>query len=193
MLNKERLGAFTDAIVAIAATIMVLELHTPAKPNLTSLLREGPTFLAYIVSFVLIYLVWFNHHNIFEKANIISVRTFLYNGIWLFLLTLIPFTTRWVGVAPDRTLPELLYTVDLFLWSLMFQIMDNQIRKDNPNTPTDETNNFGFRFLLYGSYFVSIIMAFIVPLISLLIIALIDVFCLVLIMRRHLRKDNSKR
>lgn len=191
MLNKERLGAFTDAIVAIAATIMVLELHTPAHANLASLLKEGPTFIAYIVSFVLIYLVWFNHHNIFEKADIISVRTFLYNGIWLFLLTLIPFTTRWVGVAPSSTLPELLYTLDLFLWSLMFQIMDNQIRKDNPGTTRDETNNFSFRFLLYGTYLIAIIMAFIIPVISLLIIALIDIFCLVLIMRYHLQQDKQ--
>lgn len=140
-MNKSRLEAFTDAIVAIAATIMVLELHTPSRPTLAGFLEEIPTFLTYIVSFVLIYLVWYNHHNLFNKATVISTRTYFLNGLWIFWLTLIPFTTRWVGAAPDKTVPELFYTLDLFLWSLSFQLMDHSILRDNPDAAADETDS----------------------------------------------------
>ena len=98
-MNKERLVAFTDAIVAIAATIMVLELHTPITDDWQGLREEWPTFLAYLISFSVIYVVWYNHHNLFAKAEVVTTRTFLLNGLWLFFLTLVPFTTGWVGSA----------------------------------------------------------------------------------------------
>ena len=69
-MNKNRLEAFTDAIIAIAATIMVLELHIPQYNTLASLVEEWPVFLAYFISFTLIYTVWYNHHNLFKKAKI---------------------------------------------------------------------------------------------------------------------------
>ena len=102
-MNKARLEAFTDAIIAIAATIMVLELQIPKEPTFRGLLGEWQTLLAYVISFVYIYVVWFSHHNIFKKATVITTRTFLYNGVWLFLLTLVPFTTKWVGSETQAT------------------------------------------------------------------------------------------
>lgn len=175
-MNKSRLEAFTDAIVAIAATIMVLELHTPAHPTLAGFLEEIPTFLTYIVSFVLIYLVWYNHHNLFNKATVISTRTYFLNGLWIFWLTLIPFTTRWVGAAPDKTAPELFYTLDLFLWSFSFQLMDHSILRDNPDAAADETDSPVFRTVMYAIYGVSVVMAFIVPVVPLFLFAALDVF-----------------
>ena len=74
-MNKNRLEAFSDAIIAIAATIMVLELHIPKLNNLSGLWEEWPVFLAYFISFTLIYAVWYNHHNLFKKANYISKQT----------------------------------------------------------------------------------------------------------------------
>ncbi|MCH3921863.1 TMEM175 family protein [Limosilactobacillus sp.] len=191
-MNKSRLEAFTDAIVAIAATIMVLELHTPQEPTIHGLLEEGPTFLTYIVSFVLIYLVWYNHHNIFKKAKVITTQTYIYNGLWIFWLTLIPFTTRWVGTAPDQTLPELIYTLDLFLWSLSFQLMDRQIIKDNPEVPRDETNSFGFRAALYSVYAISIIMAFFIPVGSLILIGFIDIAWVFIVNRSYWQQNETK-
>lgn len=117
-MNKARLEAFTDAIIAIAATIMVLELKVPAQATLQGLLSEWQVLLAYVISFIFIYVVWFSHHNIFKKAKTITARTFIYNGIWLFLLTLVPFTTRWVGSNVNATFPEFLYVLVLLLWSI---------------------------------------------------------------------------
>ncbi len=68
----------------------------------------------------MIWLVWAMHHDLFEKAEVITRKTFLVNGIWLFLLTIVPFTTAWVGSAPYSFLPEFLYPLNLLLWSGRF-------------------------------------------------------------------------
>lgn len=162
-MNKGRIEAFTDAIVAIAATIMVLELHPPKENNFSGLLEEWPVFLAYVISFSLIYIVWFNHHNLFNKAKLITPQTYLYNGVWLFFLTLVPFTTNWVGNAPTEVLPEFFYVLNLLLWSIMFQVMDNRVIKDNPGVERDATNTFTYRIFLYGGYGIALVMSFIWP------------------------------
>lgn len=174
-MNKGRIEAFTDAIVAIAATIMVLELHVPKEANIRGLIEEWPVFLAYIISFSLIYIVWFNHHNLFYKAKFISPRTYLYNGIWLFFLTLVPFTTNWVGSEPNKLLPEFLYVLNILLWTIMFQVMDNSIVKDNPGVAKDETNNFKYRSILYGGYLLAFAVAFIQPILCLFMILIFTV------------------
>ncbi len=92
-INKERLIAFTDAIIAIVAIIMVLELVTPSPPTFEGLFSQWPVFVAYITSFVLIYIVWYNHHNAFEKINRLSTKVFLLNDVWVFVLTILPFAT----------------------------------------------------------------------------------------------------
>lgn len=189
-LNKSRIEAFTDAIVAIAATIMVLELHVPKYNDLAGLIEEWPVFLAYIISFTLIYIVWYNHHNLFQKAKNISTSTYLINGVWLFFLTLIPFFTRWVGNAPESTLPEFFYALDLLLWSLLFQVMDHQIIKDNPDAPTDPTNTVRYRTFLYLGLVLALIISFIWPL-GCLIILVISIILLgigVFVMPREIKK-----
>lgn len=132
-------------------------------------------FLAYIISFSLIYIVWFNHHNLFYKAKIISPRTYLYNGIWLFFLTLVPFTTNWVGTEPNELLPEILYVSNILLWTIMFQILDNSIVKDNSDAAKDETNNFKYRLMLYCEYALAFAVAFIEPILCLFMILIFTV------------------
>lgn len=80
-INKERLVAFTDAIIAIGATVMVLELVTPDEPTFRGMLSQWPTFIAYITSFDLIYLVWLNHHNAFQKIDHVTIGIYAWNGI----------------------------------------------------------------------------------------------------------------
>lgn len=104
--------------------------------------------------------------------------------------TLIPFTTRWVGAAPNETLPELFYTLDLFLWSLCFQLMDHQIVKDNPGIVRDETNGFVFRATLYCTFIVAIVLAFILLIGSLVVIGLIDVAWFFLVDRSYWHQDK---
>lgn len=171
-MNKARLEAFTDAIIVIAATIMVLELKAPAQATLQGLLSEWQVLLAYVISFIFIYVVWFSHHNIFKKAKTITARTFIYNGIWLFLLTLVPFTTRWVGSNVNATFPEFLYVLVLLLWSIMFEVIDRQIIRDNPDVPKDPTNSRNYRLALYGGFVLAMIIAFFEPVCCMFIMAI---------------------
>lgn len=184
-INKERLIAFTDAIIAIAATIMVLELVVPEIPTFSGLITQWPTFLAYLNSFILIYIVWYNHHNAFDKINILSVKVFLLNGMWLFILTLVPFTTKWVGTNPYSAAPEFIYVLVLFLWSLLFQLMDNQILKEDKTLKPDSTNSWSVRIPMYGCQIIAMIVAFINPIFSLVLILLMVILSLFAIFREE--------
>ncbi|MCU7558470.1 TMEM175 family protein [Macrococcus capreoli] len=187
-MNKSRLEALTDAIIAIAATIMVLELKVPENNSLKSLMANWPIFLAYTISFFLIYIVWFNHHNIFKKAEIISTKTYLYNGVWTFFLTLVPFATAWIGEDPHATLPEIVYLVIVLLWSVSFQLMDHQIMKDN-NVEKDITTHFLNRSLLYGGIILAAIISFVNPLISHIIFA---ISLIIIIINMFITKPKNK-
>ncbi len=171
-MNKDRIIALTDGIVAIAATIMVLELKIPKIITLDSLLSQIPILYSYIISFALIYLAWRSHHNAFEKAEIINSKIFILNGIWLFFITLIPFATGLIGHAPRETLSSAIYSIVLILWILTFQILDIEITKINPEAPADEVRDNKARILLFGSYISALIVAFIVPVLTVIIIGL---------------------
>ena len=131
-MNKGRLEAFTDAIIAIAATIMVLELKIPKTPDFKGLLTDAPIFLAYVNSFLMIYIAWYMHHDLFKHAKNIKARTFLINGIWVLTVTFFPFITAWVGSAPKQAAPEFLYALNLFLCMITFNLLRIQILSDNP-------------------------------------------------------------
>ncbi|KRN29563.1 integral membrane protein [Lactobacillus selangorensis] len=182
-MNKERLVSYTDAVIAIAATIMVLELHAPKSVSVPALFSMWPTMLAYVISFALIYLVWMSHQNIFNKANVISIQTYLINGIWLFILTLVPFATSWVGEHPNDTLPEFLYMLIEFLWGFCFQLMDNQIIRDNPGVEKDVTDTFLARTVLYGGLVLAMMMSFFIPIMSLVILGFVLIILTIVIIR----------
>ena len=175
-INKERLAAFTDAIAAIAATIMVLELAVPDGVKVTDLVTRWPTFLAYINSFFLIYLVWYNHHNLFEKAKIIDQRVFVMNGFWLFMLTLVPFATGWVGAHPNDTLPEFLYAVIILIWTISFQLLDICILKANKDTKPDPSNALLPRGIIYILLTIGAVISFFVPIATLMIQLILVIF-----------------
>ena len=169
-MNQSRVEALTDGIVAIAATIMVLELSNPPSNDLAGLLSLRHTFLAYVNSFFMIYTVWYLHHDLFYQAKFLSKHAFLINGIWVFMLTLVPFSSAWVGTAPDAFLPEFLYPLNLLLWSMAFHWLDHQIRKDNPELSEDRANLFHTRIIMYCCYLLCMILAYIKPVWSIYLI-----------------------
>ena len=169
-MSKSRVEAITDGIIAIAATIMVLELKIPSVQSWAGLLEIRHTFFAYLSSFFIIYIVWSMHHDLFQKAEVLSRRAFMINGIWIFFLTLVPFTTAWVGSAPGANVSEFFYPLNLLLWSLTFQWLDWQIRKDNPGAVKDSSNRFAFRLFMYVIFGICIILSFIRPPFSLYLI-----------------------
>ena len=178
--------ALTDGIVAIAATIMVLELAVPQTITIDSLLSQFPILYSYFISFFLIYLSWRSHHNAFEKAEVINSKIFILNGIWIFFITLVPFATGLIGNAPNETLSSAIYALVLILWISTFQFLDIEITKANPNAHKDETRDNKIRALLFGGYFLALIAAFLMPFLTVVIIGLnVLIMGLVLVLRSN--------
>jgi uncharacterized membrane protein len=96
-MEKGRLEAFSDAVIAIIMTIMVLELHPPEETTFAALLPLAPIFLSYIISFVFLGVYWNNHHHLLQAVHRVNGNVLLANMHLLFWLSLIPFATAWIG------------------------------------------------------------------------------------------------
>ncbi len=108
-MSKTRLEAFSDAVIAILITIMVLELRVPHESGLAALRPLAPTFLAYVLSFVNLGLYWNNHHHLLHAATRVNGRILWANMHLLFWLSLFPFTTAWMGEHYRESLPVAVY------------------------------------------------------------------------------------
>lgn len=185
MIDKDRLIAFTDAVIAIAATIMVLELVNPHVPTLEGLAQQWPIFLAYLNSFAMIYLVWYKHNNLFHKIETVSMKLFYMNGVWLFFLTMVPFATGWVGEFPFSPLPECSYAVILFIWSLSLELLDVQVTRENPDLGCEYYHETNIRIFEHLGFIMAMVSAYIYPILCLTIIFLTVVFTAIAISRRN--------
>ncbi len=129
-MEKNRLEAFSDGVLAIIITIMVLEFRLPKGDTLEDLLSIAPTILAYVLSFFFIAIYWVNHHQIFHEAETINVKILWCNILWLFAMSFIPFATAWVGYHPRSWVPLSLYFGDMSLACITFHIMFYLIFKE---------------------------------------------------------------
>ena len=130
-MEKNRLEAFSDGVIAIIITIMVLELKQPVGERLKDFFDLGPTLLAYLLSFVFVAIYWVNHHLIFQLAEKINVKILWCNIAWLFVMSFIPFSTAWVGTYPTAWAPLSVYFLDMALASVAFHIMYFLILREN--------------------------------------------------------------
>ena len=122
-MEKNRLEAFSDGVLAIIITIMILELKQPAGDSIKDFTALRPILLSYILSFVFISIYWINHHLIFQKASSINVKILWCNIAWLFTMSFIPFATAWAGTYPTSFAPLFIYFTDMSLASITFHIM----------------------------------------------------------------------
>ncbi|MBX8935826.1 TMEM175 family protein [Enterococcus gilvus] len=130
-MTKSRLEAFTDGVVAIVLTVLVLDIQIPDAPSLASLLSITNTLFAYTVSFIFVAVIWVNHHRMMQMAEKINYRVIWANIFWLFWLTLCPAVTSWVGRNPDHFWPEFSYVVVYMMWSISYGVLSKQIIKAN--------------------------------------------------------------
>ena len=121
-MSKGRLEAFSDGVIAIIITIMVLELAVPHEPTLEALKPLVPKFLTYLFSFVMLCIYWNNHHHLLQAIKHVNGRVLWANTHLLFWLTLIPFGTAWVGES-FAPWPVALYGVDLLLAGVAYFIL----------------------------------------------------------------------
>jgi len=122
-MGKGRLEAFSDGVIAIIITIMVLELKIPHETTLAALGELLPVFLSYVLSFVYIGIYWNNHHHLFHATRSINGRVLWANLHLLFWLSLVPFVTAWMGENHLATIPVALYGVVMDVSGLSYYIL----------------------------------------------------------------------
>ncbi len=180
-MSKGRLEAFSDAILAIIMTIMVLELTTPHESDLAALAPLLPKILSYALSYVVLGIYWNNHHHLLQAARQINGRVMWANLHLLFWLSLVPFTTGWVGENNFATLPVALYGVVLllagFAYNLLLLSLINLHGKDSLLAVAVGRNAKGLASLvIYAS---AVLLAFINALIAFGLYALVAVMWLI--------------
>ena len=122
-MSKGRMEAFSDGVLAIIITIMVLELTIPHEADLAALLPLVPVFLSYALSFVFIGIYWNNHHHLLQATRQIDGRVLWANMHLLFWLSLIPFATGWMGENSFAAWPVALYGAVLLLAAIAYTIL----------------------------------------------------------------------
>jgi uncharacterized membrane protein len=128
-MGKGRLEAFSDGVIAIIITIMVLELKVPHGTELATLSPLIPVFISYVLSFIYIGIYWNNHHHMLHAANRINGAILWANLHLLFWLSLIPFVTGWMGENHLAALPAALYGVVLLMAGLAYTILARALTK----------------------------------------------------------------
>jgi len=126
-MSKGRLEAFSDGVIAILITIMVLELRVPRGTRWDALRPLLPVFLTYLLSFVFLGIYWNNHHHLLHAADRISGKVLWANLHLLFWLSLVPFVTGWMGENRFSSLPTALYGVVLLLAAIAYYILQAAI------------------------------------------------------------------
>jgi len=122
-MTRNRLEAFSDGVIAIIITIMVLELRVPIGASLSALRPVTPVFLSYILSFVLLGIYWNNHHHLFQVVERVSGGVLWANLHLLFWLSLIPFATAWMGENHFASVPVAVYGVVLVFAAIAYFIL----------------------------------------------------------------------
>src|ERR671915_489971 len=137
-MGKGRLEAFSDGVIAIIITIMVLELKVPHAADghhadLSALAPLGYVFLSYVMSFVYVGIYWNNHHHMLQAVRHVNGRVLWANLHLLFWLSLVPFATAWLGAPEDKfaALPVAIYGVVLLLAAIAYYILRTAIMSEH--------------------------------------------------------------
>ena len=122
-MPKGRLEAFSDGVMAIIITIMVLELKAPHQPDLAAMRALIPAFLSYVLSFIYVGIYWNNHHHLFQVVKHVNGSTLWANLHLLFWLSIFPFATAWMGENHYEAVPVAFYGVVLLLAAVAYYML----------------------------------------------------------------------
>src|SRR3954468_22670753 len=122
-MDKGRLEAFSDGVLAIIITIMVLELKAPHEATVDALGPLVPVFLSYLLSFALVGIYWNNHHHLIQAADHVTGRVLWANMHLLFWLSLVPFVTHWMGGAEFAPVPVAAYGLVMLLAGCAYYLL----------------------------------------------------------------------
>ena len=130
-MSKGRLEAFSDGVIAVIITIMVLELHAPKTANLAALAEIAPSFGLYALSFIYIGIYWNNHHHLLHTVHKVNGAVLWANLHLLFWMSLVPLTTSWMGGTGFAPLPTVIYGVSLIMPAVAWLILQTALISAN--------------------------------------------------------------
>jgi uncharacterized membrane protein len=164
-MTKDRLEAFSDGVIAIIITIMVLELRPPHGTDLESLRPMLPVFLSYVLSFVYVGIYWNNHHHLLQAADSVTGRVLWSNLYLLFWLSLFPLVTAWVGENHGEPVPTALYGVVLLMAASGYQVLESALiaHHGRDSTLAAAVGRSGKEWLSTGAYAAAVPLAFLRP------------------------------
>jgi uncharacterized membrane protein len=164
-MNKSRLEAFSDGVIAIIITIMVLEMKVPHGATLSDLDPTLPVFLSYVLSYVNVGIYWTNHHHMLHAVRHVTGGVLWANLLLLFCLSLMPFTTGWMGENHFAPLPTAVYGVVLLMAANSYLILQRVIiRADGPDSPLARAIGADRKGLVSRlAYFAAVPLAFVRP------------------------------
>ena len=169
-MEKNRLEAFSDGVLAIIITIMILELKQPVGDRLKDFTDLWPTLIAYLISFMFIAIYWVNYHLIFNMAKSINIGILWCNIIWLFVMSFIPFATAWVGSFPSSMAPLAIYFSDMSLASIAFHLMYYLILREN-----GQKFKLGLRSIIsLLTYFLAACLGGFCPIVAFILVAVVS-------------------
>jgi len=169
-MKTDRLNAFTDGVVAIIITIMVLELPVPKAPGMAALRPEATLFGAYALSFIKVGIYWSQHHHMLQAARRVDGRVLLANLFFLFWLSLVPFVMRWVGEAGITRDTVLAFGVIMLLTALSVAILRGTLLAADPDSPIAKATARGRKGqITIAAYVVAIGLGFVWPIAAIVI------------------------
>ncbi|MBS0570805.1 MAG: DUF1211 domain-containing protein [Proteobacteria bacterium] len=187
-MDKGRLEAFTDGVLAVVITIMVLELKPPHEATLPALLGNWPVFASYVLSFLYVGIYWNNHHHLMHLAERVNGRVMWANLHMLFWISLFPFTTAWLNEAHGEhgqfpaPLPTLVYGSVLLLAALSWIPLVRSLKCINGGAEGALARALGNNWkekVSPATYLVAIALAFFAPIISCVLYAVVAIIWIV--------------
>ncbi|HZT78024.1 MAG TPA: TMEM175 family protein [Vicinamibacterales bacterium] len=180
-MSKSRLEAFSDGVIAILITIMVLEFKTPHDPTFAALAGLAPLFAVYVLSFVYLGIYWANHHHLFHAATRISGGVLWANLHLLFWLSLVPFVTWWMAEHCTAAVPTAVYAAVLLCDAVAWTLMKNAlVRLEGPDSRVGRAVGRDVKGRVsLALYIAAIALAFVRPWIAQALVAVVALMWLV--------------
>ena len=180
-MTTNRLEAFSDGVLAIVITIMVLEMKVPEGANFEVLKTLLPKFISYILSFIYVGIYWNNHHHLFHAIQKVNGKILWANLFLLFCLSLIPFSTGWMGENHFDKNPVALYGINLLLCALAFIILEkSSIHHEGESSKLKlALKNYNKEYVSLALYFISVVLSFYVPILSILLYTVVALVWLI--------------
>ncbi len=180
-MHKGRVEAFSDGVIAILITIMVLELKVPHGEDFAALLPVLPVLASYVLSFIFVGIYWNNHHHMLQLTQRVTGRTLWANLFLLFWLSLVPFATEWMGESHLAPAPTALYGLVLFMCGTAYYVLQQTIiRGEGPGSALAKAvggDKKGLASLVLN--LVAVPMAFIVPSLAVALLSAVALIWLV--------------